>query len=482
MELDDLNVVKEYREDNNEATKGFLIGAAIELIVLDTNLVVENVRPVVGETISISAVIFNAGIISTNNVLVYFYLDTTIPGALMDSTTISIAAGGSETAVGDIPTYALASGYHTIFVVVDPKNVFPEKNENNNQADAQFIIDTGAPVIRCDSIVTDTITPGAFSPNGDGINDSALIVYTVSDSIPGDIFVRIRILDRFGSVIRTIANPVLRPQGQNTVDTWDGLDRFGTAAPDDIYTVELRATDQTGNVSAVDTRCTVVVDAQPLRIDIPTAVPGNINPRDFVLSGPETTTISFEISEPANVSVFIVDSVSGDTVDTPILDQPAPRGLFAVRYTGTNMVLGNSHRVVVQARTPFEFTETETVLFDNVDVQMRVFNISDVPDPFDPSLGEQTTIQFDIEGGPLQAFADWSIQYYDAYAVETSPPHFGFFVALPSTVTDSWDGLDFSSGQLRHSYRRRFHYNRQSQGRRRPDYRCRLLHGAFRRR
>jgi len=67
-----------------------------------------------------------------------------------------------------------------------------------------------------------SIEPNPFSPNGDGKDDNLIINYTLSET---DFTLRVRIYDRYGREIRTLADG--EQAGRSGTLVWDGLDDDG---------------------------------------------------------------------------------------------------------------------------------------------------------------------------------------------------------------------------------------------------------------
>ena len=101
------------------------------------------------------------------------------------------------------------------------------------------------------------IAPSPFSPDGDGIDDVAVLRFTLPTA---GALVRARIFDRQGRLVRTLGPANSGAQG---LLLWDGRDDTGGALPIGIYIVVLEAMDARGGRLLV--RRAPVVLARPLR-------------------------------------------------------------------------------------------------------------------------------------------------------------------------------------------------------------------------
>ena len=100
-------------------------------------------------------------------------------------------------------------------------------------------------------------TPRFFSPNNDGVLDTAAVGYSLTDSC----LVEIDMLDAAGSPrkIYAFATPL---SGANAL-SWDGKDSTGTTVPEGVYTVKLHAALSSNPAVVEDESITVIVDTSP---------------------------------------------------------------------------------------------------------------------------------------------------------------------------------------------------------------------------
>jgi flagellar hook assembly protein FlgD len=156
------------------------------------------------------------------------------------------------------------------------------------------VVDTvGADVT---SLSPDPTSASVFSPNGDGVGDTAPTVVTVPEA--GSI--AFWATDATGTAVRSwTASSVA---GANTV-TWDGRSYAGTIVPDGDYTLHFTARDRTGTSGAGLTR--------PVRVvTLLGAVRSSVRlfyPQDHDRFA-QTTVLSFTLTRPATVTWTITDS------------------------------------------------------------------------------------------------------------------------------------------------------------------------------
>ncbi len=134
--------------------------------------------------------------------------------------------------------------------------------------------------------VNATVTPGLFSPNGDGVYETASLAWSARESVSGKASIR-----KGTSVVATWT------AGSTGGITWNGTDAAGAPVPNGAYTFRVDVVDAAGNRTVRDVP--VVVDRTA---SAPTWSPAMFFPHDgdalarastasFRLAGPATTTL-----------------------------------------------------------------------------------------------------------------------------------------------------------------------------------------------
>jgi flagellar hook assembly protein FlgD len=82
-----------------------------------------------------------------------------------------------------------------------------------------------------------TVEPGFFSPNADGVSDTAEITYELS---AGQTISTITILNSQNQVVRTLLSSVVQAAGSHQV-SWDGRTDNNLVAAEGLYKIRLQA-------------------------------------------------------------------------------------------------------------------------------------------------------------------------------------------------------------------------------------------------
>ena len=161
---------------------------AINLSITSGDITFSNPAPKVGDTVTITAIIHNAGFTSANNVFIQFFDGDPSSGglAIVDATIPSIPANGALSLILDWTV--TAPGAHKIFVLIDPLNAIEEQTKSDNTASANLTV-ASLPDL---SITSPDIifTPAAPMP-GDPVTITATIRNlgeTAASNVPVDIY------------------------------------------------------------------------------------------------------------------------------------------------------------------------------------------------------------------------------------------------------------------------------------------------------
>ncbi|MFB6190803.1 MAG: FlgD immunoglobulin-like domain containing protein [Candidatus Nanohaloarchaea archaeon] len=185
-----------------------------------------------------------------------------------------------------------------------------------------------------------TVTDSAFSPNGDGVQDSTAVKFTPSDNLASTIEYGVIIKDGSGNQVKKITGAV--SSGSAVSETWKGTDSNGDTVPDGNYTVEVVVADDV-NLEATGTTSVEVDTANPA-----------------VTSG----TIDTEIASNEGTSGIV--SI-GDTIK--VTDSGVSYDDKIVSKTVNLQALG------LGSMTPLN-TETGPVASGNVDSSSKTFTVT----------------------------------------------------------------------------------------------------------
>ncbi|MGC8633617.1 MAG: glycosyl hydrolase family 18 protein [Candidatus Limnocylindrales bacterium] len=159
--------------------------------------------------------------------------------------------------------------------------------------------------------------PNAFSPNGDGVADTASLSWWVSEPMTGTLAVR--------SGTKTVwSTPVTASSGSVA---WNGTGANGTPVADGTYTVALSVQDTHGNT--VTQSASVIVNRV---LGFLAASPNRFHPQD-AHGHARTTTISYRVTSAASTTLRILDS-SGAVVKTAWYARRTPAGRYAWIWDG----------------------------------------------------------------------------------------------------------------------------------------------------
>ena len=290
-----------------------------------------------------------------------------------------------------------------------------------------------------------TASPDRFSPNRDGEKDVTTISYDLYDNLPGDITVTIKIYDSQDDLKKTLVDGASKPQGANS-DIWDGKDEAGNVVSDGTYTYKIDAVDQVGD-SAEQKSETVVVDNT-----IPIVSSLSASPDPFSPNGDkerDTTTISYNLSEPSDVTIKMYDS--GNVLKKTLVDgesklQGANWDIWDGKNDAGIVVSDGAYTyeidVVDKAGNHAE-QKSSTVEVDNI--QPTISSLSASPDPFSPDrddIEDTTTIFYNLSDN-LSGDITVTIEIYDSENVFKRT----LINALPRSQgpnSQIWDGKDNS--------------------------------------
>lgn len=136
------------------------------------------------------------------------------------------------------------------------------------------------------------INPNAFSPNGDQIQDTTTISYTLSDNISTQVTVRLEIRTTTDVIVKTLVDATTQNTEKAYSCIWDGTSDAGNPVSDGTYLCRILALDGSGN--SVEETLGVTIDTYPPIISGVSASPTPFSPNNDAVK--DTTTISFSLS------------------------------------------------------------------------------------------------------------------------------------------------------------------------------------------
>jgi spore germination protein YaaH len=185
-------------------------------------------------------------------------------------------------------------------------------------ADEFLSTDTTPPV------VTATATPGAFSPNGDGVDDRVALRWSVDEPVSG--VARIR---KGTTVYKTWA----ADQGGTIV--WNGIDRTGRMVSDGLYYFQVDVTDPSGNRTVQE--AAVNVDRTVARL---AWTPSLFFPHDGD-GYARSSKVSFQLARSATTSLRVF-TMAGGYVKTAWVNRALAAGTWSWTWSGLD---GHGDRV-----------------------------------------------------------------------------------------------------------------------------------------
>ncbi len=224
VEVDPANLIKEVTEQDNNAFSTLFVKSLPDLSVSADNVLIQPAFPKEGDQIVINGAIRNEGLQAASDVTVYLMEGESIIG----TETISRIEGNSvETATFTYNTVG-RPGSHEIAIVADPENSIEEKAEDNNSAAKSFEVQS----------MGLSLSEHFISPNGDGINDSTTLSFTLDTEQT----VEVRVVDEEGNVVASFSGEGLEDAAADQI-VWDGYTENGTVASDGAYRFEIVSAD-----------------------------------------------------------------------------------------------------------------------------------------------------------------------------------------------------------------------------------------------
>jgi len=208
-----------------------------------------------------------------------------------------------------------------------------------------IVVDTVAPALNA------TLSPAAFSPNGDGVGDSVELTWTTSEAVSAGV-----------QVVTDGVAVAGWPVATSGSFTWDGRDANGAQIRDGAHLLRVGAFDVAGNLALADRP--VVVDRTLARV---AWAPALFFPHDGDTLAP-SATVSFELAGPARTTVRILGQ-DHRYIRTAWGSRDLSAGVHRWTWDGRagtgHLVARGWYRVVVTAQSAVgTSTQTKLVLVD----------------------------------------------------------------------------------------------------------------------
>lgn len=237
-------------------------------------------------------------------------------------------------------------------------------------------------------ILSFSLSPNPFSPNGDGSKDSTIVKASFSETV------------QYTLQIKNGSDYLMR--AWNGIDaslqiTWDGKNSSGTKVPDGTYNVILTGASLIGVPLVLNGTLTVTVDTEQ-----PAVTGFSVTPTSFNPQLGRTTRINYTLSENCYVTIKIYNS-TGALKGTLLNGVLQTSGLNSVVWNGKD----NSNIAVPSGTYTIRIYVSDTSgnraspypVIQTVTVDMQppaVTGVSVSPSSFKPSIGQTTRINYTL--------------------------------------------------------------------------------------
>jgi large repetitive protein len=220
VQVDPDNQIKEITKEDNNAFVTVNILSLPDLAVSTNSISFSPSAPKDGDTVGITVMVQNSGAQSVSNVTVRAFES----GNTIGTQVIPAIAGNAQGSVSFAYDTSGKKGPHQISVVVDPDNQIIEQSKDNNSASRTIGVQDA----------NLWVTEQYFSPNGDGVKDSAQFFFRLASPQT----VKIVVSNKKGEAVRTFNSADLTTTSGGNI-TWDGLNDEGMVVPDGQYQISI---------------------------------------------------------------------------------------------------------------------------------------------------------------------------------------------------------------------------------------------------
>ncbi|WP_257446203.1 CARDB domain-containing protein [Archangium lipolyticum] len=252
VRVDGDDQVKEFNENNNISALEITPRSIPDLVLTEGDIVPSNSFPQAGDAVSVTVSVYNRGEQPSLPTQVHLYRGAPRPDGsnlIGQAPLVAVQEGAREKVVIPWSTSSL-SGAQTLVAIVNRDGLFKEQSTNNNRAERQVLMQTGAVAL----------SEPYISPNGDGVKESTGIFYRLSEGHGPS---KVVVTARDGTQVRKFEVPKSSAPSVSVV--WDGKDEAGGVVKDGEYRLVVFASagDGQDQIGAA----TVVVDTNGIQID-----------------------------------------------------------------------------------------------------------------------------------------------------------------------------------------------------------------------
>ncbi len=226
VRVDSRSQVAEFDETDNDVVLTVTPLSFPDLVLGDDDVLTSDRYPKTGDVVTLRASVYNAGDQRSDPTQVELFLGGADSGTRLGEASLPALAGRSRAEVSFTWNTAGLTGVQQVVAIVNRGGLAEEARADNNQAVRTFNLQDG-PV---------AIANQFFSPNGDGIKDTAEVYVRLEHPAA----VEARVVSGSGERVRTLS----AAQGVEPVSvlSWDGKADDGRYAPDGRYQITVVST------------------------------------------------------------------------------------------------------------------------------------------------------------------------------------------------------------------------------------------------
>ncbi len=321
----------------------------------------------------------------------------------------------------------------------------------NSVTSSNFKLDTSSTELRL------SVSPEAFSPNGDKVQDTVTF-RPVAKASSG--------IDSYELVVKNLKNEVVRTfKGTNSLPAtivWDGKTDSGSAAPDGRYNVSFSTVAKSGTsaesgISAVD----IDTYAPVVEIEVPYEAfsPDGQAPEQ---STQQVLPVKVSKASPEKKWTVAVTDKSGKTVKKLDVIEEGTEGVKLGDFTwdGTddngNKVTNGDYAITISSTDPAGNSTSKNISNIRVDNRVPSAYVIASESGFSPNGDQFKDSQtFTLRSTLNEGMADWTLDVVDSNGKTVKKWENGQSETLPETIT--WDGVMMDGNIGQGSYTAKLH-------------------------